>query len=203
MAKLVFTNKEHAGEVYELTLEKTTVGRAQGNTIVIPDSSLSARHCEILIHGSEVIVRDLGSHNGTMVDGTKLMNQQSQLKSGHTVRFGAVEARLELDAPASDDTASEMTAIHSMGRIMREQKREREKPGPAAASVKLGPVDSNSEADKTVSALDSSAPAQTADTNVRQPNTSPTSHSSRKTSLLILAVIVLVIGIVAWWWARR
>jgi pSer/pThr/pTyr-binding forkhead associated (FHA) protein len=52
MAKLVFTNRDHAGQSYELTLQKTTVGRAADNTLVIPDSSLSAHHCEILVNGS-------------------------------------------------------------------------------------------------------------------------------------------------------
>jgi pSer/pThr/pTyr-binding forkhead associated (FHA) protein len=95
MAKLVFTTQEHAGQSYELILEKTTVGRADGNTLVIADASLSAMHCDILVNGPEVIVRDLGSRNGTTVNGRKLVNQQSQLKSGQIVRFGSVEARLE------------------------------------------------------------------------------------------------------------
>jgi hypothetical protein len=81
MAKLIFINPEHAAQVYELTLEKTTVGRAAGNTLVIPDGSLSAQHCEIHVNGPEVIVRDLGSRNGTFVNGAKLTNQRSQLKT--------------------------------------------------------------------------------------------------------------------------
>ncbi len=115
MAKLIFTNQDHAGRAYELTLEKTTVGRGDQNTLAIADGSLSAVHCEILVNGPEVIVRDLGSRNGTFVNGAKLVNQQSQLKSGQTVRFGAVEARLELDSPPAEDTASDITAIHTMG----------------------------------------------------------------------------------------
>ena len=93
MAKLIFTDKNHAGRIYELTLEKTTVGRSDQNILVISDGSLSALHCEILVNGPEVIVRDLGSRNGTFVNGAKLQNHQAQLKSGQTVRFGAVEAR--------------------------------------------------------------------------------------------------------------
>lgn len=81
----------------------------------------------------------LDPRNGTIVNGAKLTNQQSQLKYGQTVRFGSVEARLELDGlgAAVDDTSSEMTAVHAMGRIMREQQKEREKPQPANATMKL------------------------------------------------------------------
>src|SRR5947207_14315734 len=97
MAKLVFIDKNFSGKVYELMLEKTTVGRGDQNTLVIRDNSLSSRHCEILMNGPEIIVRDLDSLNGTFVDGIRL-NKQSQAKSGQTVRFGNVEARLELEA---------------------------------------------------------------------------------------------------------
>src|SRR5437899_11606033 len=102
MAKLVFIDQNFSGRAYELILEKTSVGRGDQNTLVIRDSSLSATHCEILMYGSEIIVRDLDSRNGTFVDGIRL-NKQSQVKSGQVVRFGSVEARLELD-PAKDQT---------------------------------------------------------------------------------------------------
>src|SRR5437016_13054306 len=102
MARLIFINKNFADRTYDLLLEKTTIGRGDQNTLVIRDSSLSSRHCEILMHGAEIIVRDLDSSNGTFVAGVRL-NKQSQIKSGQTVRFGSVEARLALD-PRRDET---------------------------------------------------------------------------------------------------
>src|SRR5207248_921790 len=86
MAKLIFTDPNFSGRAYELALEKTTVGRGEQNTLVIRDNSVSLAHCEILMHGSEIIVRDLDSSNGTFVQGIRL-NKQSQVKSGQTVRF--------------------------------------------------------------------------------------------------------------------
>src|SRR5260370_20998316 len=100
MAKLIFTDPNFSGKVYELMLEKTTVGRGDHNTLVIRDKSLSSSHCEILTNGPEVIVRDLDSSNGTFVNGARL-NKQRQVKSGQTVRFGSLEAPLELD-PGTD-----------------------------------------------------------------------------------------------------
>ena len=153
MTKLIFTDHDHAGRVYQLVLEKTTVGRGDQNTLIIADSSLSAAHCEILVNGTEVIIRDLGSRNGTYVNGAKLVKQQAQLKSGQIVRFGTVEARLELGTPSTSDTVSEMTAVHAMSRIMRDQRRERENPRPADPSMKLGSSAPAGDADHTVSAL--------------------------------------------------
>ena len=204
MTKLIFTDHDHAGRVYPLVLEKTTVGRAAGNTLMIADSSLSAAHCEILVNGAEVIVRDLGSRNGTYVNGTKLVNHQSQLKAGQTVRFGAVEARLELDTPTSDDTASEVTAVHAMGRIMRDQRREREKPKPADPSMKLGSSAPGGDTDQTITSIPATptgpgaAPARPGPVAAREPET-----SSRPKAILIAIAIAAVLIVLLWWWLGR
>jgi predicted component of type VI protein secretion system len=126
MPKLIFIDPSFSGHVYELALEMTTVGRGGRNNLVIHHPSLSAAHCEILVHGPEVIVRDLNSRNGTFVNGAKL--KQSQVKHGQTVRFGSVEARLELDRiePASDDT--DITVTYADARIRREQMQRQPKP---------------------------------------------------------------------------
>src|SRR4026208_2582560 len=97
MAKLIFLDEQFSGRTYEFALPKITVGRGDHNALTIHDNGVSQTHCEILVYGSEVIVRDLGSRNGTFVAGTLLQNHQAQLKHGQTVRFGSVEARLELD----------------------------------------------------------------------------------------------------------
>ena len=149
MAKLIFTDETYAGRVYKLVLEKTTVGRGDQNTLVIHDSSLSSNHCEILLNGPEVIVCDLGSRNGTFVNGVKLSNQQCQLKSGQTVRFGAVEARLELEGLSVGDTTAG-TAIHALSRIMRDQRRERKNPQPTDVSMTLESSDVSASEDHTV-----------------------------------------------------
>ena len=205
MAKLIFINPEHAAQVYELTLEKTTVGRAAGNTLVIADASLSAHHCEIHVNGPEVIVRDLGSRNGTLVNGAKLTNQQAQLKSGQTVRFGSVEARLELDGQgeASDDTSSEMTAVHAMGRIMREQKKAREKPLPANATMKHESPGSSQNEDST--ATDYTAPQpKSFEHQAPPPGARPAEESSKKAVIVIAVVLVLGLAVLLWfWWGRR
>lgn len=106
MPKLVFAGGSGAARTFEIARDKTTVGRGSHNDLCIPDPSLSREHCEILVFGPEVIVRDLGSRNGTFVDGLRLTGQQCQLKHGHTVTFGAVPARLEIDHPASDSRES-------------------------------------------------------------------------------------------------
>jgi pSer/pThr/pTyr-binding forkhead associated (FHA) protein len=133
MAKLVFIGDKFGGRIYEFAVERNTVGRDANNTLSIPDSSVSQSHCEIFVYNEDVIVRDLGSSNGTFVNGERLHKQQRPLKAGQVVKFGNVEARLEVAAPASADTVTDMTAIHSFDR-----NREAPKPlGPTAVATSL------------------------------------------------------------------
>ncbi len=137
MPKLIFTDTKFAGQVYRLMLEKTSVGRGDQNTLVIRDDSVSSKHCVILVNGPEVIVRDLNSRNGTFINDARLRNQQSQLKSGQTVRFGSVEARLEIEPEAEAPEGTEITAVYAHGRAMREQRRAQRQPAPANPSMQL------------------------------------------------------------------
>ena len=198
MAKLIFTDLNHDGRVYELTLEKTTVGPSEKNTLTIADASLSAQHCEILVNGAEVIVRDLGSRNGTYINGARLVNHQSQLMSGQTVRFGSVEARLELDGhdEASGDTASEITAVHAMGRIMREQKKARE--NPTNASMKLESPGANLEEYRTVTAHDPPGSVESPAPAPPPPAENEHRGTSKTRVLVIPSVIVLGLLLLLW-----
>lgn len=139
MAKLIFTGEKFAGRIYALALETTTVGRGDHNTLAIHDASVSQTHCELLVNGTEVIVRDLGSSNGTFANGTRLRNQQCQLLSGQIVKFGSVEARLEIDEPAaSDNTATDVTAVHLHAKLLREQQQPAAQPPAPGMTLDTG-----------------------------------------------------------------
>ena len=117
MPKLLFISQDFSGRFHVLESEKTTVGRGNHNSLVLHDNSISKSHCEIQVNGVEVIVRDLGSKNGTVVNGERLRSQQRQLKHGQIVKFGSVEARLELEEPPfTRDSATDVTAGHGLSR---------------------------------------------------------------------------------------
>ncbi len=67
MAKLVVLNEGLTGQSIELKSDKTTIGRVDDNTFQLAVGSVSSHHCEILLQGNEVVVRDLGSTNGTFI----------------------------------------------------------------------------------------------------------------------------------------
>jgi pSer/pThr/pTyr-binding forkhead associated (FHA) protein len=62
--------------------------------LVVSDPTVSRQHAEIERSGEEVSVRDLGSSNGTFVNGAKL-DSERVLCPGDTVQFGAVRYRFE------------------------------------------------------------------------------------------------------------
>ena len=71
---------------HELKADKTTIGRVEDNTFQIAEPSVSSHHCEILLRGSDVVIRDLNSTNGTFINGEKVT--ESVLKPGQMLRLG-------------------------------------------------------------------------------------------------------------------
>jgi pSer/pThr/pTyr-binding forkhead associated (FHA) protein len=104
MARLVVLSEGMTGRNYELKVDKTTIGRVEDNAFHIPDGSVSSHHCEILLQGSEVIVKDLNSTNGTFINGNRVATQ-AVIRPGQTLRLGQVDLRFE-----SGDTAPIPTA---------------------------------------------------------------------------------------------
>lgn len=83
------------GTTHELVDQVITLGRAQDNMIHIDDPSVSGRHAELRVMGKTYQLRDLGSTNGTRVNGTT--TTEMLLRHGDRIRLGAVQARFEGD----------------------------------------------------------------------------------------------------------
>jgi len=96
MAKLVILSEGMTGRSHELAADKTSVGRVEDNAFAITDPSVSSHHCEILLKGADVVVRDLNSTNGTYINGERVT--EAVLKSGQILRLGQIELRLDTGA---------------------------------------------------------------------------------------------------------
>ena len=93
MAKLVVSTQGLTDRSCELKTELVTVGRVEDNIFQIAEASVSSHHCEILLRGTDVIIKDLDSTNGTFINGEKIT--EGTLKPGQTLRLGNVELRLD------------------------------------------------------------------------------------------------------------
>ena len=104
MAKLVILTQGMTGRAHELNVDRTTVGRVEDNTFQIVDPSVSSHHCEVLLRGAEVVIRDLNSTNGTFINDAQIT--ESVLKPGQKLRLGQIELRLETEGLAPATAAS-------------------------------------------------------------------------------------------------
>jgi len=107
MSKLVAITAGLTGLSYELGTRWVTIGRGDKNAFQIVETSVSSRHCEVLLRGHELVVRDLRSTNGTFIEGKTVI--EAVLQPGQTLRLGEVELRLEITAPVPS-AASPATA---------------------------------------------------------------------------------------------
>jgi pSer/pThr/pTyr-binding forkhead associated (FHA) protein len=77
----------------KLTDGETSVGRHNACTIRIKSSQVSRRHCEISQKNDKLVVRDLNSSNGTIVNG-KRIKEVSILQDGDELTIGGVVLRI-------------------------------------------------------------------------------------------------------------
>mgnify|MGYP001565608782 CR=1 FL=1 len=71
-----------------------SIGRDAGNDIALPDEAASARHAKLEVEGGEWWIEDLGSTNGTLVNGARI-EKRERLRPGDEIAIGRVALRLD------------------------------------------------------------------------------------------------------------
>ncbi|WP_027717229.1 FHA domain-containing protein [Desulfovirgula thermocuniculi] len=79
------------GEVITLG-ERLTMGRGEKNDLVLPDPFSSHEHAEVFFRNGQYWVRDLGSKNGTYLNGVRI-TRPTVLADGDSLRVGSVTFR--------------------------------------------------------------------------------------------------------------
>jgi pSer/pThr/pTyr-binding forkhead associated (FHA) protein len=90
LPRLEISSGSQRGRVFDLTRERTVVGRSgQGDVwdIVLVDRAVSRPHAEILRQGESFLLKDLGSANGTLVNGVAL-TEPHPLSDGDAITLG-------------------------------------------------------------------------------------------------------------------
>jgi hypothetical protein len=94
-AKLTFESGPFAGRIVALPNQMVTVGRAPDNDIVVSDPATSGRHGRIEVRGTAFWISDLGSTNGTLVNGEPVI--EKQLTHGDLIAMGQNTMRFTLE----------------------------------------------------------------------------------------------------------
>ena len=114
--RLIVTGGPEAGRAIELHGAIITLGREAECDVVIPDTSISRRHAQILRQESGWYAQDLGSRNGTALNGQRL-TEPHRLEDGDTLMLGAVPLRyLASSAQAAQEgvPAAQMAPLTAM-----------------------------------------------------------------------------------------
>jgi len=104
--------EEIGGRRWPVVQRPLTVGVAKDCDITLSDATVSRHHCRIESRDDLLFVRDLGSTNGTFVDGVQVL--EALLRPGVRLRLGASELRLVARRRAASADTSGPALFHGM-----------------------------------------------------------------------------------------
>jgi predicted component of type VI protein secretion system len=97
MARIVFTLEDGTEIETELDSDVITVGRHHDSIVVLPSSSVSSHHATVKRRGDSYYVQDLGTTNGTKLNGVEV--EEAKLEDGDQLTFGDIPAVVLLTDP--------------------------------------------------------------------------------------------------------
>lgn len=108
--RLLVNGGPGAGTIIEVTGALLTIGRGSECDVVIPDTSISRRHAQIIRQESGLYVQDLESRNGTAINGQRL-SAPRRLEDGDTLTVGAIPLRYVVEHQAAQAENQETEPI--------------------------------------------------------------------------------------------
>lgn len=97
--RIILTDEADAMRTYQSDItDKIIVGRstASCNLAIITDNAVSEKHCEISLESNRFYIADLGSSNGTFLNGEKI-HSATEIKTGCKLKIGRSEYRLTVE----------------------------------------------------------------------------------------------------------
>jgi hypothetical protein len=83
------------GEMVPITVNRAVIGRDHRCDVVLPHDQISRHHARIWTESGTISVEDLGSSNGTGVDGTPVGQTAAECEFGSVIRLADLNYRLE------------------------------------------------------------------------------------------------------------
>lgn len=179
---LRFESGERKGETIPIPASGMTVGRRPGHSLQITDASVSGNHAELRVEAGRVRLKDLGSTNGTRVEGQRVQDQL--LEAGQRVQFGTVELFFGME----DSTEAEIELELEPAAVPKPAPRAAPAPAPAAAAPR--PV-------ATKEPALSEAPSELGRVSAEQ-----LARAKRVSRPGILVLVLAAIGGGVWYWLQ-
>ena len=112
MPKLLIRTPDDEERVHELT-DEVVLGREEGVTLQVNDSKVSRKHCRFAPQIGAWIVEDLGSSNGTKVNG--VTQKKHTLRNGDKITVGRTVVIFEAEAPKRFQAPTPKSARERLG----------------------------------------------------------------------------------------
>ena len=110
MATLLYIITEGVeGGPFELSEGTHVIGSAEGSTVLLPDTTISAQHGQFTVSQGQIAYQDLGSQNGSFV-GDQPITEPIALTPGHILQVGNIHLQL-VDDPNVVETMKRETAV--------------------------------------------------------------------------------------------
>ena len=107
--QLVMHSGPTPGKTFPLEGDVLTIGREASNQIAINDAEISRKHSQLVLQGGKYVLTDLGSTNGTFVNGQRVTGQHV-LQPGEVISLGEQINLLFESVAFSDPNATMMSA---------------------------------------------------------------------------------------------
>jgi len=92
---LVLFKKDGTNKSFRLPSTVTVIGRRQESDLCIPLMVVSRRHCELNLEKDRLKLRDLGSRNGTYINGQRV--DQAEVNPGDKIQIGPITFAVQID----------------------------------------------------------------------------------------------------------
>jgi DNA-binding NtrC family response regulator len=92
--ELTVTSGVDSGSVHRAESQRIVIGVHPSADLVLRDGTVSRFHCEVAVDGDRIAIKDLGSRNGTLVDGVSVVH--AHLKNGSRITIGCTELEFGL-----------------------------------------------------------------------------------------------------------
>jgi two-component system response regulator GlrR len=107
--RLTILEGPDVGRSRESRSDRCSIGHQALNDLVVEDATVSRFHCEVVIDAGRARVRDLGSRNGTIVDGVPVV--EAFLRDGSKLRLGQVLVSFDLGEKTSQIRLADRTEL--------------------------------------------------------------------------------------------
>jgi pSer/pThr/pTyr-binding forkhead associated (FHA) protein len=106
-AVLVMFRSDGERRSFSMARDMTVIGRREDCDLRIPLGEVSRKHCRVLKDGEMLKIEDLGSSNGTFLNGRRV--QEALLSPGDSIQVGPVVFVLQVDGEPADDELNPVT----------------------------------------------------------------------------------------------